>query len=133
LVSMTVDNSDFLKAGFEEPARGVTYLGEGSSDENAREFYEKLIEDEPAESEKDPDLNFKPVDIDVQIDVSRDFARSTVGGGSEFGSGVAGLGRGYTGGVSIFFKMNSDGASYRNAKSRIASTYKKIVKMPGGL
>ncbi len=70
----------------------------------------------------------------VLIDVVRFSGSSAVaGGGAEFATGSEGAGVGSSGGVSMYFGVDSQGSAGRGSKLTLGVNYKKIVGVPGGL
>lgn len=69
----------------------------------------------------------------TQVDVERTRSRVLAGGGAEFASGVEGIGVGATGGVAVYYELDSWGQSTRGAVSNVIADYRKVVGVPGGL
>ncbi len=69
----------------------------------------------------------------TQVDVERTRSRVLAGGGAEFASGVEGIGVGTTGGVAVYYELDSWGQSTRGAVSNVIADYRKVVGVPGGL
>ena len=69
----------------------------------------------------------------TQVDVERVRSRVLAGGGAEFASGVEGIGVGATGGMAVYYELDSWGQSTRGAVSNVIADYRKVVGVPGGL
>ncbi len=69
----------------------------------------------------------------TQVDVERVRSQILAGGGAEFASGVEGVGVGSTGGVAVYYELDSWGQSTRGAVSNVIADYRKVVGVAGGL
>jgi len=69
----------------------------------------------------------------TQVDVERVRSRVLAGGGAEFASGTEGIGVGASGGVAVYYELDSWGQSTRGAVSNVIADYRKVVGVPGGL
>ena len=69
----------------------------------------------------------------TQVDVERGRSRVLAGGGAEFASGTEGIGVGTSGGVAVYYELDSWGQSTRGAVSNVIADYRKVVGVPGGL
>ncbi len=69
----------------------------------------------------------------TQVDVERTRSRILAGGGAEFASGTEGIGVGATGGVAVYYELDSWGQSTLGAVSNVIADYRKVVGVPGGL
>lgn len=69
----------------------------------------------------------------TQVDVERGRSRVLAGGGAEFASGTEGIGVGASGGVAVYYELDSWGQSTRGAVSNVIADYRKVVGVPGGL
>ena len=69
----------------------------------------------------------------TQVDVERGRSRILAGGGAEFASGTEGIGVGATGGVAVYYGLDSWGQSTLGAVSNVIADYRKVVGVPGGL
>ncbi len=110
-----------------------TYLDTGTDDDGSSgsTFYRELAGFAP--NDTSPDIKFALGGDDVEVDVERDRAENLVGGGAEFASGSEGLGAGSTGGVAIFYDLDSFGSGPSNSLSNIGAVYRKVVGTAGGL
>ena len=69
----------------------------------------------------------------VGVDVRRDRVENLAGGAVEFAAGAEGIGAGSSGGVAIFYEMDSFGDGPANSISNVSAVYRKVVGVPGGL
>jgi len=69
----------------------------------------------------------------TQVDVERGRSRILAGGGAEFASGTEGIGVGATGGMAVYYGLDSWGQSTLGAVSNVIADYRKVVGVPGGL
>ena len=60
-------------------------------------------------------------------------SETMAGGGAEFASGAAGVGTGSAGGVAITYDIDIDAYTARNASSKLAVRYRKVLGAAGGL
>ena len=79
------------------------------------------------------DIEFTLGGFDVGVDVWRARVETLAGGGAEFAAGAEGIGAGSSGGVAIFYEMDSYGNGPANSVSNVSAVYRKIVGVPGGL
>ena len=63
-----------------------------------------------------PDVALNSGGFNTNVDVRRVRSRVLAGGGAEFASGVEGIGVGTTGGVAVFYALNSMGQSTRRSR-----------------
>ena len=80
-----------------------------------------------------PDVTMGQGGFNAQVDVDRVRSQNLTGGGAEFASGVEGIGVGSTGGVAVFYELDSRGQSTRGAVSNVIADYRKVVGVAGGL
>ena len=80
-----------------------------------------------------PDVAMGQGGFSTEVDVERVRSRVLSGGGAEFASGTEGVGVGTTGGVAVFYELDSRGQSTRGAVSNVIADYRKVVGVPGGL
>ena len=69
----------------------------------------------------------------IEVDIERSGQGHVVGGGTEFASGAEGIGVGSTGGVNIFYELDSIGSGPRLSASNVFAQYRKVLGIPGGL
>jgi Tfp pilus assembly protein PilX len=69
----------------------------------------------------------------IQVDIRRSRQELAPGGGVEFASGAEGVGVGSTGGVNIFYALNSIGPGPRQSVANCNAEYRKVLGLPGGL
>jgi len=110
-----------------------TYLDKGTNDDGSSgpTFYRELAGFDPNDTSRD--IKFALGGNDVEVDVERDRTEILVGGGAEFASGSEGAGVGSTGGVAIFYGLDSLGSGPSNSISNIGAVYRKVVSTAGGL
>ena len=80
-----------------------------------------------------PDVTMGQGGFNTEVDVERIRSKVLTGGGAEFASGVEGIGVGSTGGVAVFYELDSRGQSTRGAVSNVIADYRKVVGVAGGL
>ena len=80
-----------------------------------------------------PDVTMGQGGFNAQVEVERVRSMVLTGGGAEFASGVEGIGVGSTGGVAVFYELDSRGQSTRGAVSNVIADYRKVVGVAGGL
>ncbi len=68
----------------------------------------------------------------LMADIDRTGTGFMAGSGVEFASGAEGAGAGTTGGVLIFYTLDSIGAAPRQARSNIDAYYRYVVGVAGG-
>ena len=69
----------------------------------------------------------------TEVDIRRTRQALTPGGGVEFASGAEGVGVGSTGGVDIFYTLDSTGPGPRRSVANVVAEYRKVLGLPGGL
>ncbi len=111
--------------GAEQSEANITYLG------SAGTFYREIMGFDSHDSAND--IRFILAGNKVDVDVNRTHQESLAGGGVEFASGAEGMGVGSTGGVAIFYEMDSFGDGPANSASNIGATYRKVIGVAGGL
>jgi len=79
-----------------------------------------------------PDITFT-LDHAVKVDIERTGQEILVGGGAEFAAGAEGVGPGSTGGVALYYDIDSAGTGPSNASSNVKVSYRKLPGIPGGL
>jgi hypothetical protein len=79
------------------------------------------------------DIEFTLSGFDVVVDVRRDRVENLAGGAVEFAAGAEGIGAGSSGGVAIYYEMDSLGDGQANSISNVSAVYRKVVGVPGGL
>jgi hypothetical protein len=131
IVARIVETSDpvVIGGGADSIADGVNWNDDEGID--ADTFFDQIMGYE--DYDNTPDVLMDGGGFDTTIDVERIEQRILAGGGAEFASGVEGIGVGSTGGVAIYYELDSIGRSARNARSTIIADYRKVVGVPGGL
>jgi Tfp pilus assembly protein PilX len=109
----------------EPSVSAISYLGASGT------FYREIMGYDSWDSDRD--IQFVPSSHTVQVDVNRTGAQNLAGGGVEFASGAEGVGVGATGGVAVFYDIDSRGDGPANSDSNIIAEYRKVVGTPGGL
>lgn len=79
------------------------------------------------------DIEFTLSGFNVGVDVRRDRVENLAGGAVEFAAGAEGIGAGSSGGVAIYYEMDSFGDGPANSISNVSAFYRKVVGVPGGL
>jgi hypothetical protein len=69
----------------------------------------------------------------IEVDIRRTRQALTPGGGVEFASGAEGIGVGSTGGVDVFYTLDSIGPGPRQSVANVVAEYRKVMGVPGGL
>jgi len=80
-----------------------------------------------------PDIKFPLDSFEVNVDINRTGVRNIAGGGVEFAAGAEGIGTGSSGGVAVYYNLDSTGEGPAKSQSNIAADYRKVVGVPGGL
>jgi len=131
IVSRIIDTSDPVVIGNpadpDSIADGVVW--DATTDQNI--FYDQVMG--YAVYDPLPDVAMGQGGFDAEIDVQRIRSMVLAGGGGEFASGVEGIGVGTTGGVALFYELDSRGRSSRGAIANVIVDYRKVVGMAGGL
>jgi hypothetical protein len=71
--------------------------------------------------------------FDVDVDVDRIGEENLAGTSTEFASGAEGVGAGSSGGVAIYYGIDSHGQGPVTSESNVSGVYKKVVGIAGGL
>jgi hypothetical protein len=129
IISRIIDTSDpvGIAAETDSIAPGVDW--EPTTDQNT--FYDQVMG--YADYDSLPDVSMGQGGFSTQVDVQRIRSVVLAGGGAEFASGVEGIGVGTTGGVAIYFELDSRGQSTRGANANVIADYRKVVGVAGGL
>ena len=69
----------------------------------------------------------------IEVDIRRTRQQLVAGGGVEFASGAEGVGVGSTGGVNIYYTLDSIGSGPRRSEANVRAEYRKVLGLPGGL
>ena len=120
-------------SGAEKRYDAFTYFDPGTSDDglSGRTFYRELAGLD--NHDINPDIGFTLNNNDIEVDVRRDSAENLVGGGVEFLSGYEGVGVGSSGGVAVFFELDSSGNAQRDTLSNIGAFYRNVIGTAGGM
>ena len=129
IISRIVDTSDPVGIAGETDsiADGVTW----NAATNQNIFFNQVMG--YAVYDPFPDVAMGQGGFNTEVDVERIRSQVLAGGGAEFASGVEGIGVGTTGGVAIYYGLDSRGQSTRGAFSNVIADYRKVVGVPGGL
>lgn len=81
-----------------------------------------------------PEVTYKLGTSDsASVDIERTRTENLAGGSAGYGEGYGGIGEGSSGGVAIYYAIDSAGSGPAKSKSEIAADYKKVVGVAGGL
>jgi type IV pilus assembly PilX-like protein len=129
IISRTVDTSEPVGVAGETDsiAAGVTW--NAATDQDI--FFDQVMGFDTYDPT--PDVAMGQGGFSTEVDVERVRSRVLSGGGAEFASGTEGVGVGTTGGVAVFYELDSRGQSTRGAVSNVIADYRKVVGVPGGL
>jgi type IV pilus assembly PilX-like protein len=131
IISRIIDTSDPVVIGDpvdpDSIADGVVW--DGTTDQDI--FYDQVLGYD--DHDPMPDVIMGQGGFDAQVDVQRIRSMVLAGGGAEFASGVEGIGVGTTGGVAVFYELDSRGRSTRGANANVVADYRKVVGVAGGL
>ena len=131
IISQIVNTSDPVVIGDpldpDSIADGVDW--DASTDQDI--FFDQVMGYDTYDST--PDVVLGQGGFSTQVDVERGRSRVLAGGGAEFASGVEGIGVGSTGGMAVYYELDSWGQSTRGAVSNVIADYRKVVGVPGGL
>jgi len=121
LISISVEQE-------EQPATGggIVFLDPGLSD-----FFDEVMGFRAQDGAKD--IRFTLGEHSAEVNVERIGQESLVGGGTEFGGGSEGVGGGTTGGVAIFYDIDSHGTGPASSECNISAGYRLVPGMSGGL
>jgi hypothetical protein len=117
--------TECLDNGAEQSANGITYLG------NTGTFYNEIMGFSAWDSSRD--IRFTLGGFNVDMDVNRTGTQRLAGGGAEFASGFEGTGVGASGGVAVFYAIDSEGNGPASSVSNTRAIYRKVVGVAGGL
>lgn len=115
--------SDSFDNGAEMP--GITYLGPSGT------FYREIMGFDAPDAARDLRITLGGFDVDV--DVNRIGEETLVGTSTEFASGSEGVGSGSSGGIAIYYEINSLGQGPATSVSNVSGVYRKVVGIAGGL
>ena len=119
LISESFDN------GAEPTGSGINYLGTSGT------FYREIMGFDPHDVDKD--LKITLGGFDVEVDVERIKEENLAGTSTEFASGAEGVGAGSSGGVAIYYGIDSHGQGPVTSVSNVSGVYRKVVGVAGGL
>jgi hypothetical protein len=121
LISISVEQE-------EQPATGdvIQFLDPGPSD-----FFDEVMGFRAQDTAKD--IRFTMGDHSAEVDVVRVGQETLVGGGTEFAGSSEGVGGGTTGGVAIFYDIDSYGTGPASSQCNIYAGYRLVPGMSGGL
>jgi Tfp pilus assembly protein PilX len=83
-------------------------------------------------SNNNPDIYTEVNNKDINIDVDRIATQILAGGAAEFAGGYEGIGGGgASGGIAIFYRVDSQGSSAGTSRALIETYYRKVVNIAG--
>jgi hypothetical protein len=101
---------------------------------NANDLYEQILGYSAWDGGiTDISMNSNVYNDTIEVDIRRSRTQHAAGGGVEFASGAEGIGVGSTGGVEIYYALDSTGSGPRQSAANILAEYRKVLGMPGGL
>lgn len=115
-----------IEEGAQPSVTNITFLDAGSDD-----FYREVMGYDAHDSARD--IRFTLGGNNVDVDVDRTKTETLPGGGVEFGAGAEGVGGGSTGGMAIYYTIDSLGAGPSSAQSNIDAVYRMVPGVAGGL
>ena len=117
IISGSFDN------GAELTGAGINYLGTSGT------FYREIMGFDVHDADKDLRITLGGFDVDVD----RIGEENLVGTSTEFASGAEGVGGGSSGGVAIYYGIDSHGQGPVTSVSNVSGVYRKVVGVAGGL
>lgn len=129
IISRIVDTSDPVGLSGETGSIAAGATWDASTDQDI--FFNQVMGYDPHDPA--PDVVLGQGGFSTQVDVERVRSRILAGGGAEFASGSEGIGVGASGGVAVYYGLDSWGQSTRRAASNVIADYRKVVGVPGGL
>lgn len=117
-----------LDTGTQPDLPSATYF---ESVSGTSEFYREVMGYK--EYDTDRDIGFTLSGYPVKVDVKRTGQKNLAGGGVEFASGAEGAGAGSSGGVAVFYALDSLGEGPNSARSNVVAQYRKVLGVSGGL
>jgi Tfp pilus assembly protein PilX len=128
LISSIVNNLSEPSVTALDPIKYVKY--DGTIGKDGTTLMDEILG--YAAHEIQPDIQIPLGAYKTDVDINRTGVKNLAGGAVEFGSGAEGMGAG-SGGVAVFYNINSTGNGPVNSKSNITADYRKVVGLPGGL
>jgi hypothetical protein len=129
LISACIDSGAEINIGSGTTEPNIEYTTGSSS----TLFYRQIMDYDTYIDPSPKDIQFTLGGNNVQVDVRRDRAVNLAGGAVEFAAGAEGIGAGSSGGVAIYYEMDSFGDGPANSISNVSAFYRKVVGAPGGL
>lgn len=126
------------KAINESAPQDATVMGlfgfEFGSETDKDELYKQILGYEDWD-DGDIDINMvnDAYNDTIEVDIRRTRQQLVAGGGVEFASGAEGVGVGSTGGVNIYYTLDSIGPGPRQSVANVRAEYRKVLGLPGGL
>ena len=129
IISRIIDTSDPVGIAGEADSIATGVAWDASTDQDT--FYDQVMgyDDHDAVA----DVSMGQGGFNTEVDVERVRSKVLAGGGAEFASGVEGIGVGATGGVAVYYELDSRGRSTRGAVANVIADYRKVVGIAGGL
>jgi hypothetical protein len=119
IISESFDN------GAELTGAGINYLGSSGT------FYREIMGFDAHDADKDLRITLGGFNVDVDVD--RIGEENLVGTSTEFASGAEGVGGGSSGGIAIYYGIDSHGHGPVTSVSNVSGVYRKVVGVAGGL
>lgn len=94
-------------------------------------FYDEIMGFDPPQT--NPEFTFSLDSGTVKVHIVRAYQKVLAGGGAEFASGASGVGSGSTGGVAVYYNLDSAGQAPAATLSEVLATYRKVPGTAGGL
>jgi len=129
IISRIVDTSDPVGIAAEADSIATGVAWDAATDQDT--FFNQVMG--YGNYDPMPDVTMGQGGFNTEVDVERVRSKVLAGGGAEFASGVEGIGVGATGGVAVFFELDSRGQSTRGAAANVIADYRKVVGIAGGL
>jgi hypothetical protein len=80
-----------------------------------------------------PDVSMELNEKDMAVDIDRIATQILAGGAAEFAGGYEGIGVGAaSGGIAIFYRVDSQGSAIATSRSQVETYYRKIVNIAQG-
>ena len=117
--------SDAFDNGAEPTGSGINYLGSTGT------FYREIMGFDVHDADRDLRITLGGSDVDVDVD--RIGQENLIGTSTEFASGAEGVGGGSSGGIAIYYGIDSHGHGPVTSVSNVSGVYRKVVGIAGGL
>jgi hypothetical protein len=131
IVSRIVDISGPVVIGNSADSNCIADGASWDASTNQNNFYRQVMGYDNYDAQ--PDVIMGQGGFNTQVDVERIRSRVVAGGGAEYASGHEGIGSGYSGGVAVYYGLDSLGRATLGSANSVAADYRKVVGVPGGL